>query len=250
MSTKIYDAFHVVDPATVWEVLWRIEDRAREAVVDALRRHYLELVVDMDPDVPSYREELVRAETDEAIFRLRKAHDLINDGYKKNCTSPLRDTYSLDVTLALYPHKQEFFLRTFCDHASMLGGCLDFVAEMPELRDFHYQNSTDPPGADFGDRVTRRETWDAIMLSSGIGRHVVLEVVCWEGFYRVDPWLELAREWWGAPPELPIREEVWARKLRKLARRIAERCGWDVDRTHRALCELQSLGLIGRGATN
>lgn len=225
MSLQIYNGFRLNFGKSLWDMLWWVEHLARQNINRALRAHYLELVETMDPDDEDYREKWAleklqpeRARSEQS-FRLHRAHSLISESYRKNSTSSLRDTYSLDVSVAVYPHDCQFYLRTFVEPISVLGGVLDFVAELPELEDFHYQNSTDRPGSvSEADWDHRGDTWEEIFKHEGVGRHVALDICSWQAFYRIDPWFQLAREWHRDPPALPIREEVWARKLRKLAK--------------------------------
>lgn len=220
MSTKIFNAFRVrvSKPQSVWALLWKIQDQAEANIRTALREHYLELVRQMDSDSPEYREAWANTSfKDELPFRVRRARDLIRAGYKKNSTELSRDTYSLDVTVAVYPYGSRVYLRTFAESISVVGGCLDFVAKMPELEDFHYQNQTDrPDDVTEKDWATRRRVWDGITAYQDVGRHVTLEILNYGSLWRLDPIYDLAREWKADPPKLPSREEIWAETLSKL----------------------------------
>jgi hypothetical protein len=219
MSTKIYNAFKVKDPSTVWNLIWKVRDLAEANAIQALKNHYLKLVREMDPDKEDYQKERERdQERDEVFFRLGRAREIVRNGYRDNVRRPEREEYSLDVTLAIYPFDGEYYLRTFWEGISVLGEVFDFVAKMPELEDFHYQNQTDPPEEVSSEDWEKRErVWNAIIDAfHGIGNHVAVDVVSWEGFYRIDPWLTVAREWRDNPPVLPSREEVWSEKLNEL----------------------------------
>lgn len=219
MSTKIYNAFKVKNPAQVWPLLWKIQKKAREDIVQLLREHYTHLVRTMDFEDPEYVK--ARAESSsgsEALFRLNRAKTLVHDRYKTNVTRMDWDTYSLDVAVAVYPHKGEYYIRTFCEGGSIFRDILDFVQTMPELMDFHYQNSTDKPKeVSAKEWAHRRSTWNRILKNNPVGDHVVLDIFCWTNFYQIDPWLPLAHEWHKSPPRLPSREEVWAEALRKVS---------------------------------
>jgi len=222
MSTKIYDAYRILDPKNVWKVLWKIEDEARANIDKALRAHYLDLVIKMDPDTEDYKKAWTETRKQfeyykETSFRLRRAQELVRNSYRDNVTKSHRDTYSLDVSLAVYPHKNDFYLRTFCEPISVVGEALGFVEKMPELEDFHYQNQSDRP-ENISEKAwkVRAKVWDEILEYEDVGRHVSVDVLCWQNFYRIDPWYDLARNWTKNPPALPIREEVWAASLREL----------------------------------
>ncbi len=220
MSTKIYNAFLVKDgkPQHLWPLLWKIQDQAEANIRNAFREHYLELVRQMDPDSPEYQ--AARAKTtivEEVPFRIRYARDSIREGFKKNTTESVRDTYSLDVVVAVYPYRGRTYLRTFAESCSVVGECLDFVREMPELEDFHYQNQTDPPDdVSAKDWAKRRRVWDGITKYQDVGRYVTLEILNYNKLWKMDPIYDLAREWRADPPKLPSREELWAEALGKL----------------------------------
>lgn len=220
MSTKIYNAFRVRNgkPQHLWPLLWKIQDQAEANIRTALREHYLTLVRQMDPDSPEYRAAKGKTSiTEELAFRLRYARDLIRTGFKKNTTELSRDTYSLDVVIAVYPYRGRTYLRTFAESSSVVGTCLDFVPELAELEDFHYQNQSDPPENVLPkDWAARRRVWDGITKYQDVGRYVTLEILNYGKFWKVDPFNDLAREWRASPPKLPSREEVWAEALGKL----------------------------------
>ncbi len=222
MSTKVYDAYRIKDPSTVWDLAWKIRDQARANATTALRAHYLKLVREMDPGEKSYQEAREKSSpsspTDEALFRLHFARDTVRDKYKANVPSTYRDTYTLDVTFALYPHKGTFYLRTFCESISVFGQVFDFVKTLPELEDFHYQNQTSPPeDVPEAEWEHRESVWDEIYADHRYGsNHVYVDVTSWNTFYTFDPWPNMIQEWRKNPPPLPSREEVWAEKLNEL----------------------------------
>jgi len=220
VSTKIYNAFRVKDrkAQNLWPLLWKIQDQAEANIRVAFREHYLELVRQMDPASPEYQESWAKTpEMEELPFRIRYARDLIRAGFKKNSTEMARDTYSLDVAVAVYPYRGRTYLRTFTESSSVVGKCLDFVHELPELEDFHYQNQVDrPEEVSDKDWAARRRVWDGITEYQDIGRHVTLEILSYNTLWKLDPVYDLSREWRVNPPKLPSREELWAETLTKL----------------------------------
>lgn len=218
MSTKIYNAFKVKDPDRMWPLVNKLFRKGRENVITTLREHYIRLVRHMDPSTKEYLEARsgAREGLSEQSFRLSHVRDKIRDRYRENVTRLDWDTYSLDVTIAFYQYRGEVYLRTFCEAGSIFRSVLDFVEKMPELEDFHYQNSTDDrAGASAKDWANRRRIWNAITKANdGVGIHTDLEICSWGAFHLIDPWIPLAKEWSQSPIELPSREEVWAEILR------------------------------------
>jgi len=217
MSMKVYNAYWVKVPSKMWDLIWKIRDTAEAKAVELLRAHYVKLVREMDSDDPEYKkawkkEGLTRTEVG---FRLMRAHDEIREQFKKNVTSLHWDTYSLEVSFTISPYEGEYYLRTFCEAGSILGEVFDFVPEMRELADFHYQNSSDKPkNISKREWDHRRRVWDGIAAKyNDVGNHVTVNVVSWHNFFRVDPWFKLAEEWRKEPPVLPSREEIWALQI-------------------------------------
>jgi hypothetical protein len=222
LSTKIYDAYRVKQPSKIWEVVHTIFEQGRANAVQALRDHFTHLVRVVDPESKDYLEARAKSDRSELSFRLSYAHDLVRKSYRENVTRLEWDTYSLDVTLAIYPHKGQYYLRTFCERGSVFGKVLDFVEQMPELEDFHFQNSSDRP-----DEISAREwahrkrVWDEISLvNNDIGLHVDLDICSWSSFRHINPWLKMAQEWAENPIELPTREQVWAESWTRHTRHL------------------------------
>jgi hypothetical protein len=219
MSMKVYNAFRLKRSVDLWSFLWALRDTAQANIRSALKTHYVDLVQQMDSDDPSYQEARAKdPERPEWSFRLYRAHNLVINSYKENSTKPNRDTYSLDVTVAVYPHNGRYYLRTFCESVSVVGTVLDFVEQLPELEDYHYQNQSDRPDeVSAREWAQRRDTWNAIVDNNqNIGNHVTLDVFDWTGFHLADPWRDLAKEWQDRPPTLQSREEYWVNEFKSL----------------------------------
>lgn len=217
MSTRIYNAYRVKQPSKVWDVVHAIFEQGQANVTQTLRDHYTHLVRTVDPEMKDYQEARAKSDSEELGFRLRWARDKTYKGYRENLTKLEWSTYSLDVTVCLYPHKGQYYLRTFCEGGSLFGKVLDFVETMPELEDFHYQNQSDRP-----DEVSarawshRKQVWDEISkVNHDIGLHVDLAICSWHIFRLIDPWWRMVEEWAKNPIELPSREQVWAEEWAK-----------------------------------
>lgn len=219
MSMKVYDAYKVKDPKIVWPLLWKLKEQLRKDIGQLLRSHYWELMINIDPESEAYKKAAQNRTTSTGkdwVIRLDMAHEIVKEGYKKAVTQHQRDQYNLDVTIGVCPHKGQFYLRAFHDHASILRGVTDSLAKHRGLTDFHFQNSSDKPR-----NVTRKawdereRIWNEMCDAAAVPHGVDLVICSWDSFHRVDPWLDLYREFAEKTPVLPSREEVWAAKLQK-----------------------------------
>lgn len=227
MSTKIYNAYKVTNRDAVWRVVEDIRDRGEREVVQRLDKYYRDFVESIDPEGESYKAErekdlrnLKNPDYPEYATRLHIAQTALHDGFKKSVTSMQRDFYDPDVSVAFTWHATGIYLRAFCDNVSLLGGSLDFLKTHPDLEDFHYQNQTDPPDRIPADEFAARgRIWDEMCVPPGSGlfkNQLILEISSWTSFWRLDPWLDISREYYEKPPTYPIREELFARRLRQL----------------------------------
>lgn len=219
MSTKIFDAYRVRPDADLWTVLRDIEAKAKANVIEKLRAFYIEKMEGIDPESEAYRKSSANhRDGSEAFNRLWLVDEIIRERARESATSLKRDEYDLDVSIAITQHRTGYYLRAFCDNASMLGGSLDFLAQHPDLEDFHYQNQTDPP-EDVSDEAweERKAIWNEMASDHGFFPcQLGLEISNWGMFWRLNPMLDLAREFKQNPPVFPSREELAARVLRKL----------------------------------
>lgn len=224
MSTKIFGAYHVKDPAKVWHVLAEIRERGQREVVDRLRAYYVREIEEVDPESTIYKAAKAKDPGREEVpLRLDIAENKLREGAMKTVTSMRRDTFDLDVDVAMTWHETGYYLRAFCDPVSVLGGSLDFLESHPGLEEFHYQNSTDPP-AKFKGRDEewhdRGRIWNEMMVPPGSGMfkdQVVVEISNWTSFWYLNPCFDLRLEFLETPPLLPPREEVLARQLRHVS---------------------------------
>lgn len=219
LSTRIANAYRLKPGVDLWRFLKAVRERGQKEVIQRLRDFYWEYVEEMDPESEAYKEQrLEYPDRGEASLRLAMAYDELRVGFKKAIASSRRDRFDPDVNVAVTRHRTGFYLRAFCDPVSILGGSLDFLTEHPDLEDFHFQNATDrPPKVSAAAWDERRQIWEEMSTGGGFFRdQLVLEISNWQSFDSLNPWLAVAREYREHPPELPSREEVLARGLRKL----------------------------------
>lgn len=226
MSTKIYDAYKLVagksDP---WEIIWSIQEEAEANVRAALKALYWDLIIRLksSEELEAEREKIrswgtVAPEAVEWKARLRVVTEFVKEEYKKARSSPYRDAFNFDVTLAITPYRRSLYLRAFCDGVSHLRGALDFLNKHPCLKDYHYQNQVDKPRDVSSREWKRREKdWEAMVQpGTGVIRNLALTICDQHNFWRLEPSSTLRAEWDLNPPVLPTPEEVFAIGLRKL----------------------------------
>ncbi len=215
MSFKVYNAYKLVSERDPWQVLWEIQDRARNEVRKRLKAAYWDMMCDLDLESPEYKRWLAQGDPDWKA-RLRAVRTTLHAEAKENATSSLRSTYDLDVNIAVSPYKGSVYLRAFCDGISIIGGSLNFLRKHPELKDFHYQNSTDRPKNVSAKEWKQREVvWEALCNPADDSiRHVTLDVCSYSYLWKVDPHVELGRKYQKTPPKFPSKTERRLEKLR------------------------------------
>src|SRR5262245_18078586 len=116
MSMKVYDACNVKDSKNVWTLLWALKEQLGNGIEKRLKSHYWELMIDINPESEEYKKkEAQREHAEDWAIRLDLAHKIVRDRYKEVVTRPERDRYNLEVTIGVYPHKGQYYLRAFHD---------------------------------------------------------------------------------------------------------------------------------------
>lgn len=175
MSIKVYNAYEV-KLENPWDFLWDIRDRAR----DNVRSNIKSLVArqkELAPDLSSYEH-----------------RDVLGKQILDGMHTSSRNEFDPDVTIVVYPVGGRFFIRLFADSVSLIAQrSLDFIPDLPEVVDFHYQNSCDKPKKVTEDEwQSRREIWDAAHPSGRLplGVHLVVcnlheaQSLVWSAIYE------------------------------------------------------------------
>jgi hypothetical protein len=194
MSTKIYGAYHVknTNGIQLWPFLRDLKKRADKSCHDKLVQVIEELMASVNPESDAYIEDDDRSDT---AKRLQIAHDCLTKEYEKQANSHRRNPFYLDVTISIHENNDQYYLIAYCDFASLMSGSLDFMNEMEELEDFHYQNSTDKPDEiSEEDWENREKVWDEI-YKAGWMMQLTLDIVTNTGFFRIDPYFELCEKY-------------------------------------------------------
>lgn len=205
MSTKVYDAYKYTGKAKdFWAFVWTLQARAEEEVSRRLANAYWKALCRLDELPP------------EVDVRMTAVRTKFREGYKEAQQSSYKNEYNFDVSIAITPHNGCYYLRAFWDRTSLVHGCLDFLDELPDLRDYHYQNSSDrPKDVTAREWLRRRKAWDAMCNpKTDVIRHVALDICNKDNFWRLDPWISLVHKYKEAPPTFPSSEELYASELK------------------------------------
>lgn len=187
MSTKIYDAYRVKPGVDIWQLVAEIRTRAEAIARAGLRDFYIRAcVADRRPPDEEGAEkpdrlrawadyirnalvEKKRRLADESTkLSLVDVADFVYQEYRAQLTSYERNSFNLDANFVVYEHEGLFYLRLYSDRCSILGDVLDFVPDMPELEDYHYQNQSDwPDGMTAPEWDERRRVWEGILTEDG-----------------------------------------------------------------------------------
>lgn len=185
MSMKVWCAYRVKDPKDLWPLVHDIRVRASRAVEDKLYSWWEDLAKDVDLDKPLVRALLEKEHGDEARTRGEVAARIIRRGYRMAVTSPYRDLFNLDVSIAVRCLEGNYYLIPYCE--GLLRDALDCLKQDPRLEDFHYQNQTDPPDPLPSNWKERERAWNA-MCEPGVWLDMlVLVILDWNGWGSVEP---------------------------------------------------------------
>ncbi len=185
MSTKIWKAYALKLPRQLWPVCREIRLQAEKQVARALTSHYEILVKEAasrgadDEDFKEFR----RAD---GSFSAMEASRMVRALYGKQLTSYEKDFYDLDVSVAIRSTGKRVLLIPY-PGSGIFGKCLDFMGNMKELRDYHYQDQVDRnPGISTRDWTDRKKTWEPLLDDEW--RHMlVLEIVSYNGWSNICP---------------------------------------------------------------
>jgi len=191
VSTKIYTAYALRDRRQLWPVCRKIRERCEEIVRKELARIFRALMADAadqlgKPDDPFKK----HRHSDCSLSPLDASH-WVQDMYGIQLTRDERSPFDLTVCVAVREARDGRILMIPYPGSGYLAGSLDFMRRMPELRDYHYQNSSDRPRHVSAREWTERcRTWEPLL---GEWRHMLaLEIVSYNGWYDVSPGWEMA----------------------------------------------------------
>lgn len=192
MSTRIFTAYRFQGKAKDLMPWVRVTRRkAEQEVKKALRDLYAQLSSAVNTDSEEYKKHVADDRSDERA-RLYMVQKLIREQYKEQATSPYRDLFNFDVSIAIREHKGKFYLIPHCD--TQMRDVLNFLKKDPQLTDFSYWNNTDhPEHIPYAEWQARGRIWDAIDKAGWLD-YLALDIVTWNGFWQIDPFFDLLKE--------------------------------------------------------
>lgn len=195
MSTKIWVAYKLKDPTSLWSLVHHINTQATSNVQAVLKELYFRVMADVKADTDLYRKTLARYEGDDWSARHSIAHESIRRLYRLSSMSIRRSEWDFNVSLGFRSWRGQVYLIPYSD--MLMRGTLDFLKEDKRLQDYHYQNQTDRP-KDISAREweSRRKVWNHLVNSKTRkwSDVLVLNICQYDIYYMVDPWVEMSLE--------------------------------------------------------
>lgn len=209
MSLKVWTAYKLLKASDLWPLVRDIRQQAAQEVQAKLREFYLQCAEAVLPDKPLYKAAFERTVNNPYLVklhgedklreyaaesaRLDVADKIITRGYRMSTTSPLRSVFNFDVSVTFREHRGSIYIIPYCE--GIVRNVLDFLAEDPRLRDYHYQNQTDRP-EDISAREWRRRAavWEPLTDHNRWLDYLVLDICSWNGFWQIKPMLDLQKE--------------------------------------------------------
>ena len=198
MSLKVWIAYELKRPSTLWEFAASVRVKAQENIKRTLRKYYEGYILMLKEDPKTRRWFIERMSESIGIMQSDKitltdlSHYVFLE-FKKTLGELEHNPFDFDISLVFRQYEGRIFMVPYT--AGMAGNALDFLKRDPRVRDFHYQNSTDK-SAKCSDAAWERrgKVWDRLLEEDKFGDKLVLEIASYCGFHRFDPWLEMARE--------------------------------------------------------
>lgn len=186
MSTKIHTAYVLRDRRQLWPVCRKIRERCERIVKRELTKLYRELIAGSQAN---YDEDTFKKyRYDDGRFTPLCASRFVQDQYADQIKQSGRNPFDLTVQVAIRQTKDGRILLIPYPGSGYLSGSLRFMARMPELRDYHYQNSSDrPKHISARAWAERARTWSPLLADSEWRHMLVLDIVSHSGWMYVCP---------------------------------------------------------------
>lgn len=194
MSTKIWEAYKVVDNKTLWPLVHDIRVKGTKAATNCVKKMFNLCLSGVDTDSAAYKAKLEAHKGDEYLAKLDIAHNAIREGYKASVVSPYRDIFDFNLSIGIrqftYRRKSGLYIIPYAGCG--MKGALDFLKKDSRLVDFHYQNQTDrPKNISNKEWDHRAKIWNGMMEASQWEDVLVLELCAFDMFYQVNPFFSL-----------------------------------------------------------
>lgn len=195
MSTKIYTAYMLRDRRKLWSVCRKIRERCEARVSRELARLYGAIVVDATRATGKTDDSLKKYRSADGSLDVMDASRFVRDQYGAQLTRSERHPFDLTVCVAIRQAPDGRILLIPYPGSGFLSGSLDFMARMPEIRDYHYQNQTDrPKNITAAQWAERRRTWDPLLADREWRHMLVLDIVSYNGWHQICPAIDMMRK--------------------------------------------------------
>lgn len=197
MSTKIWVAYRLKKGHNLWEVLRDIRKKTDKRLTKILSETYDRLIEAWKKDPKArleaarsvYGEKFVEAGLDRKKVDMMEARDFIYRAYQQQKARFERNTFDLDLSLAIRHHKGRYYLIPY-PGSGLFGRGLDWLKRHPALEDYHYQNQSDrPPHISSKEWSKRADVWEFMLDEDRWCDMVALDIVTPSSFSRIDPWM-------------------------------------------------------------
>lgn len=193
MSTKIWTAYVLRDRRQLWPVCRKIRERCEAVVRRELAKLYRALIADASASTVPTEFPLDKYRRADGTLAPLDASRLVRDMLGAQLTRSERDPFDLTVSVAIRQATDGRILIIPYPGSGYLSGSLDFMAKMPGLRDYHYQNQCDrPKRISAREWAARRRTWDPLLGDSEWRHMLVLDIVSYGGWRQVCPAWDMA----------------------------------------------------------
>lgn len=126
----------------------------------------------------------------ESEWGLMEMSEWVRRQYRDQRSSPEKNPFDLDVAVAFREHKGRYIIIPY-PGSGFCSGCLKFLKRHPALEDYHYQNQSDQPHhIPVREWSARGKVWDFLLEDDRFPDKLVLDIVTYDGFQRVDPWFK------------------------------------------------------------
>lgn len=189
MSTKIWTAWRLTRGRDLWPLVPVIRARAEREVRRTLIKAYVGLLGEWR-NSPAFHAACEKEYA--AAWAFRAPHrkepmklglgptdvsDFVRAMYRAQLCQDERNTYDLTVQIVARKSRRGWLLIPY-PGSGILQSTLRFLARMPELEDYHYQNSTDGP-EEVSARAwrERRDTWSPLIADSSFRDKLVIDIL-------------------------------------------------------------------------
>lgn len=191
MSIKIYEAYMLRDKRQLWSVCRTIRTKAEKNVRKALSALYKIVIEDagitLGKENDPYKSVRSYKVSNESLTPLQ-ASRFVRAEFAIQSTKLNRNEYDLSVCVAIREAQDGRILLIPYPGSGFLSQSLRFMAKMPELRDYHYQNSSDRPSNIPARKwAERKRTWAPLLNDASWRDKLVLEIVSYNGWVDIDP---------------------------------------------------------------